>query len=137
MSMTFAGSFGVPRRHADITFPKAPFTMEFPPVVDLLMAGIGIGGTIAAVAVLAFVLIAVGSVFFGEKLDLAKLTPGMRGVPQGVLRLPPQAHTGEAAVAAHDTGTPGTVVLVFVFLAVFVLYYFTNWKVLSMIWRMG
>jgi cytochrome c oxidase subunit I len=137
MSMTFAGSFGVPRRHADITFPKAPFTMEFPPVVDLLMAGIGIGGTIAAVAVLAFVLIAVGSVFFGEKVDLAKLTPGMRGIPQGVLRLPPQAHAGEAAELAHDTGTPGTVVLVFVFLAVFVLYYFTNWKVLSMIWKMG
>lgn len=137
MSMTFAGSFGVPRRHADITFPKAPFTMEFPPVVDLLMAGIGIGGTIAAVAVLAFVLIAVGSVFFGEKVDLAKLTPGMRGIPQGVLRLPPQAHAGEVAEVAHDTGTPGTVVLVFVFLAVFVLYYFTNWKVLSMIWKMG
>jgi cytochrome c oxidase subunit 1 len=137
MSMTFAGSFGVPRRHADITFPKAPFTMEFPPVVDLLMAGIGIGGTIAAVAVLLFVLIAVGSVFFGEKVDLANLTPGMRGVPQGILRLPPQAHAGEAAEAAHDTGTPGTVVLVFVFLAVFILYYFTNWKVLSMIWKMG
>lgn len=137
MSMTFAGSFGVPRRHADITFPKAPFTMEFPPVVDLLMAGIGIGGTIAAVAVLAFVLIAVGSVFFGEKVDLANLTPGMRGVPQGILRLPPQAHAGETAEAAHDTGTPGTVVLVFVFLAVFILYYFTNWKVLSMIWKMG
>jgi len=137
MSMTFAGSFGVPRRHADITFPKAPFTMEFPPVVDLLMAGIGIGGTIAAVAVLAFVLIAVGSVFFGEKVDLEKLTPGMRGVPQGILRLPPQAHAGEAAELAHETGTPGTVVLVFVFLAVFILYYFTNWKVLSMIWKMG
>jgi cytochrome c oxidase subunit 1 len=137
MSMTFAGSFGVPRRHADITFPKAPFTMEFPPVVDLLMAGIGIGGTIAAIAVLAFVLIAVGSVFFGEKVDLANLTPGMRGVPQGILRLPPQSHAGEAAELAHETGTPGTVVLVFVFLAVFILYYFTNWKVLSMIWKMG
>ena len=33
MGMTFAGSFGVPRRHADITFPGAPFTLEFPPVV--------------------------------------------------------------------------------------------------------
>jgi hypothetical protein len=28
-------------------------------------------------------------------------------------------------------------VLVFVVLAVFILYYFTNWKVLSMIWKMG
>ena len=137
MSMTFAGSFGVPRRHADITFPKAPFTLEFPPVVDLLMAGIGIGGTIAALAVLAFVAIAVGSVFFGERVDLANLTPGMRGVPQGIVKLPAQAHTGEAAEQAHETGTPGTVILVFVFLAVFILYYFTNWKVLSMIWKMG
>jgi cytochrome c oxidase subunit 1 len=137
MSMTFAGSFGVPRRHADITFPQAPFTLEFPPVVDLLMAGIGIGGSIAALAVLAFVAIAVGSVFFGEKLDFTRLEPGMRGVPQGILRLPPQAHSGESAERAHDGGTPGTVVLVFVFLAVFVLYYFTNWKVLSMIWKMG
>ena len=34
-------------------------------------------------------------------------------------------------------GTPGTVVLVFVFLGVFMLYYFTNWKLLSMIWRIG
>ena len=137
MSMTFAGSFGVPRRHADITFPNAPFTLEFPPVVDLLMAGIGIGGTIAAVAVLLFIAIAVKSVFFGEALDLEKLSSGERGVPQGILRLPPQTHPVEASETAHRAGAPGTVVLVFVFLAVFILYYFTNWKVLSMIWKMG
>jgi cytochrome c oxidase subunit 1 len=137
MSMTFAGSFGVPRRHADITFPEAPFTLEFPPVVDVLMAGIGIGGTLAAIAVLMFVAIAVGSVFFGEKVDLAAPGPDARGIPQGILRLPPQTHSAEASAAAHEAGTPGTLVLVFVFLAVFILYYFTNWKVLSMIWKMG
>jgi hypothetical protein len=58
-------------------------------------------------------------------------------VPQGVLALPPQTHQPEAADRAHGTGAPGTVILVFVFLAVFILYYFTNWKVLSMIWKMG
>jgi cytochrome c oxidase subunit 1 len=137
MSMTFAGSFGVPRRHADITFPNAPFTLEFPPVVDLLMAGIGIGGTLAAIAVLLFVAIAVKSVFFGETVDLEHLQPQERGLPQGILRLPPQTHAVETASTAHHAGAPGTVVLVFVFLAVFILYYFTNWKVLSMIWKMG
>ena len=137
MSMTFAGSFGVPRRHADITFPQAPFTLEFPPVVDLLMAGIGIGGSLAALAVLMFVAIAVGSVFFGRPLDLANLKPGEVGVPQGVLRLPPQTYPAESSERAHGVGTPGTVILVFVFLAVFILYYFTNWKILSMIWKMG
>ena len=33
--------------------------------------------------------------------------------------------------------TPGTVVLVFVFLAAFMLYYFVNWKLLSFLWRIG
>ncbi len=51
--------------------------------------------------------------------------------------LPPQVHEGEAAEKAHAGGTPGTVILVMVFLVVFVLYYFTNWKILSMIWQIG
>jgi len=137
MSMTFAGSFGVPRRHADITFPGAPFTLEYPSAVDLFMAGVGIGGTIAALAVLGFILIAVVSVFFGKPLDLEHAQPGTPGIPQGVYRLPPQIHDAEASEVIHRQGAPGTVVLVFVFLAVFVLYYFTNWKILSMIWKIG
>jgi cytochrome c oxidase subunit 1 len=137
MSMTFAGSFGVPRRHADITFPGAPFSLEFPSAVDLFMAGVGIGGVLAATAVFLFVAIAVASVFFGKPLDLESATPETPGIPQGVFRLPPQLHGHEASAVAHREGAPGTVVLVGVFLAVFVLYYFTNWKVLSMIWKMG
>jgi cytochrome c oxidase subunit I len=137
ISMTFAGSFGVPRRHADITFAGAPFSLQFPPAVDLLMAGVGIGGVLAVVGVLAYIGIAVVSVFFGRRLDLGNLTPGMSGVPQGILRLPAQSHDEQASAVVHAKGAPGTVVLVGIFLAVFVLYYFTNWKVLSMIWKIG
>lgn len=137
MSMTFAGSFGVPRRHADITFPNAPFKLEFPPVVDLLMAGIGIGGTIAALGAFLYVGIAVKSVFFGERVDLAKLASNERGIPQGILKLPPQQHSLEDSAKAHTVGAPGTVILVGIFLTVFVLYYFTNWKVLASLWKMG
>jgi cytochrome c oxidase subunit I len=137
MSMTFAGSFAVPRRHADITFPGAPFTLEFPSAVDLMMALVGLGGTLAALSVLLFIVIAVVSVFFGKPLDLENARPGTPGIPQGVLRLPEQAHAGERAATAHREGAPGTIILVFVFLAVFILYYFTNWKVLSMIWKIG
>ncbi|MCP3960535.1 MAG: cytochrome c oxidase subunit I, partial [bacterium] len=137
MSMTFAGAFGVPRRHWDISFSEAPFTLEFPPAVDLLMTSLGLGALLAVVAVLGYVAIAVVSVFFGKPLDLENLEQGMSGVPQGVLRLPPQVHEGEAAEAVHKGGTPGTVVLVGVFLTVFVLYYFANWKLLSMIWQIG
>ena len=135
--MTFAGIFGVPRRHWDISFANAPFRMEFPPAVDLMMAGVGLGGLLAAVAGLSYVAIAVASVFFGRTLDLTALEPGMDGVPQGVLRLPAQVHEGPEAEAVHDGGVPGTVVLVIIFLAVFILYYFTNWKMLSMVWKIG
>jgi hypothetical protein len=32
---------------------------------------------------------------------------------------------------------PGTLVLVFIFLAAFILYFFVNWKVLSAVWKIG
>jgi hypothetical protein len=32
---------------------------------------------------------------------------------------------------------PGTIVLVMLFLAVFALYFFSNWKILSFLWRIG
>ena len=52
-------------------------------------------------------------------------------------RLPMLQSVVSAVEAAHEGGTPGTVILVFVFLIVFILYYFTNWKILSMIWQIG
>jgi cytochrome c oxidase subunit 1 len=137
MSMTFAGVMGVPRRHYDISFAQAPFKWEFPAAVDLMMALTALGGVMAVTAVLIFVASAVVSVFFGEKIDFAKLTPGMAGVPQGLIKLPPQQHEGESVAEIHRTGTPGTMVLVAVFLAVFVLYYYTNWKMLALVWKVG
>jgi hypothetical protein len=58
----------------------------------------------------------------------------MHGVPPGVTNppapVPPDAeHAGKSV--------PGTLVLVFVFLAAFVVYYFVNWKLLSFIWKIG
>ncbi|MDH3497829.1 MAG: hypothetical protein OER21_13795 [Gemmatimonadota bacterium] len=55
------------------------------------------------------------------------------GVPQGVTSPPAPASAGEDE--SHKT--PGTLVLVFVFLAAFVVYYFVNWKLLSFLWRIG
>ncbi|MFN2375284.1 MAG: cbb3-type cytochrome c oxidase subunit I [Candidatus Binatia bacterium] len=137
MSMTFAGVMGVPRRHWDISFAQAPFKWEFPAAVDLMMALTALGGVMAVVAVLIFVACAVVSVFFGQRVDFANLTPGMAGIPQGLIKLPAQQHEGEAVVAVHKGGTPGTMVLVAVFLAVFVLYYYTNWKMLAVVWKVG
>jgi cytochrome c oxidase subunit 1 len=138
MFMTYAGSFGVPRRHWDISFTKAYFPFELPPVVDILMAGTALGGTLAFLGGISFVLIAVVSVFFGSPLSDEDLTSGSgAGLPSGVRRLPKQVHDDEAARAAHETGTPGTVILVIIFFACFVLYYFANWKILATLWKVG
>jgi len=74
-----------------------------------------------AIAVLMFVAIAVGSVFFGEEGRPGRARTGRASIPQGILRLPPQTHSAEASAAAHRGGHAGHPVLVFVFLAVFIL----------------
>jgi cytochrome c oxidase subunit 1 len=45
-----------------------------------------------------------------------------------------QLHAKERGIAG---ATPGTLVLVAIFLLAFVVYYFTNWKLLSFLWKVG
>jgi cytochrome c oxidase subunit 1 len=144
MAMTFAGSFGVPRRHWDITFAQAPFDIEFSPAVDLLLGIMAIGGLLAAVGGGIYIVVTVWSVFFGEPLPATGAVGLTSGVPQGLSRppvLPANVEEENAQLHAAARGwmgvTPGTVVLVFIFLAAFVTYYFVNWKLLSFVWKVG
>ena len=131
ITMTFAGTFGVPRRHYDITFANAPFDLQFSPAVDLLIGIMAIGGLLAAVGGGIYLLITVWSVFFGKPLEEGSTV----GLP---LRLasPPVAvkSTGFSDVVVQARGT---LILVFVFLAAFIVYYFVNWKLLSFLWQIG
>ncbi len=68
----------------------------------------------------------------------------MYGVPSGITNPPrhsPQVDEENERLhtAAHGLlgPTPGTVVLVLVFLLAFVAYYFVNWKLLSLVWKIG
>lgn len=144
MGMTFAGSFGVPRRHWDISFSQAPFDVQFNPAVDLVLAVMGIGGIMAVTGALAFIAIAVKSVFFGEPVGTWATGTDVPGIPQGLTR--PPVHTADVdarndAMHAAERGimgaTPGTIVLVGIFLLAFMVYYFTNWKLLSFLWKVG
>ena len=145
MSMTFAGSFGVPRRHWDITFSQAPFGIEFSPAVDLLLGFVALGGLLAATGAFIFVAIAVKSVFFGEPLGEITRGTAMVGVPAGLTHPPVHSsNVDELNAELHQPGrgwrlgpAPGTVVLVGVFLLAFVVYFFVNWKVLSFVWKIG
>ena len=69
LAMTFAGTFGVPRRHWDISFSMAPFDVQFNPAVDLLLGVMAIGGLTAAVGGGIYILVTVWSVFFGKPLE--------------------------------------------------------------------
>jgi len=144
LSMTFAGTFGVPRRHWDITFSQAPFDVQFSPIVDLVLAVVALGGLLAATGAFVFIAIAVKSVFFGEPLGTITKGVAMAGVPTGLTHPPVHALDVDARNAAlHDPSrgimgpAPGTIVLVFVFLAAFIVYFFVNWKMLSFLWRIG
>ena len=66
MSMTFAGTFGAPRRHWDITFAQAPFDVEYHPAVGVMLGFTALGGLTAAFSVFSYILITVWSVFFGK-----------------------------------------------------------------------
>lgn len=64
------------------------------------------------------------------------------GVPQGVDKLPGQMHSDGLEDQQGADGFPihrarGTMILVMVFLAAFIVYYFVNWKLLSFIWKVG
>ena len=144
LSMTFAGSFGVPRRHWDISFSMAPYDVQFNPLVDVILTFVALGGLLAATGAFVFVAIAVKSVFLGEPVGEIVKGVAMAGIPAGLTHPPVHAADVDARNAAlHDESRglmgpmPGTIVLVFVFLSAFVLYFFVNWKILSSLWRIG
>ena len=105
-----------------------------------------LGGLLAAAGAFIFIAIAVKSVFFGEphRRDRQRAS-AMAGMPQGLdasaRSTPPDVDARNAALHARRARrhgpAPGTIVLVFVFLAAFIVYFFVNWKILSFLWRIG
>jgi len=143
MAMTFAGTFGVPRRHWDITFAGAPFAPEFSPAVDLIIGVMAIGGLLGILGGGIYILVTVWSVFFGKKIPEGDSGLGAvgRGLPPGITH-PPRALGPEDDESKLESrgwmGTvPGTMVLVLIFLLAFITYYFVNWNLLSFVWRVG
>jgi len=141
LSMTFAGTFGVPRRHYDITFAGAPFSLEYSPAVNLMMAITALGGLIAAAGGGIYILVTVWSVFFGKPLGDDHSEAALAGhVPPGLYKKPfLELPTEETELEEHGVlgMMPGTMILVMIFMVAFVVYYFANWKLLSAMWQIG
>ena len=64
----------------------------------------------------------------------------MHGVPNGIVNPPRPLTAADEETASGKAGfgmAPGTLVLALVFLGAFAVYYFTNWKLLSVVWQVG
>jgi cytochrome c oxidase subunit 1 len=130
--MMGAGTLGVARRHWDMGFTGSALGYEYPGSAYILMGLVGVSGIVAIIGGAAYILITVGSVFFGKRIGVAEYKPDV--VP---LTLAPQP-----AIEAHGGGkggfaAPGTFVLALLFLAIFVVYYAINWKYLASVWPLS
>ncbi len=126
--MMGAGTLGVARRHWDFSFTNAAHAFQYPPAAYLMMALNGIFAVLAAIGGIIFVLVIVGSILFGPKLE----------GPNARLVFPLHDRSREAvsSYGSHSTvKLPGTIILVSIFFAAFVLYYFVNWMYLSELWK--
>jgi len=131
LAMMGAGTLGVPRRHWDIAFAGASLPYEFPGTAYLMLGIMGVTGVIAIIGGAAYILITVGSLLWGRKLDA-----GAYGKERSRLMMPVEgALTGHGQSAGF--AAPGTFALALVFLGSFVLYYFINWKYLSQVWGLS
>lgn len=138
--MMGAGTLGVPRRHWDITFAGNPLGYEFPGTAYLMMGIMALSGIVAVVGGIAYLLITVGSVFFGKRISGSEFKA--LSVREGRASPPaPQpvaaAITGHGSIGIGGFVAPGTFTLALVFLVAFVLYYFVNWKYLSTLWPLS
>ena len=143
--MLGAGTLGVARRHWDMDFTGAALSFEYSGMAYTLMAIGAAGGVIAVVGGGAFLLITVGSLVFGKKLEPSAGFLQSFGKP-----LAAAAYTAKRpervplapklAVEEHGSSgfeAPGTFVLALVLLVSFIVYYFINWNYLASVWPMG
>jgi len=129
--MMGAGTLGVSRRHWDMAFTGSALGYEYPGSAYLLMGLVGISAVVAVVGGAAYILITVGSILFGKKIDV----PGYGTERTVALRASPIETHGSIGVAGFEA--PGTFALALLFLATFVVYYAINWKYLASVWPLS
>jgi len=140
--MLGAGTLGVSRRHWDMDFTGAALSFEYSGMAYTMMGIAGIGAVLAVIAGGAYLLITVGSLVFGRKLDESAGLLQSFGFPlsSGTYTAQPEVLPMAAAVEEHGSAgfeAPGTFALAMLLLVSFVVYYFINWKYLSSVWPLS
>lgn len=140
-----AGTLGVSRRHWDMDFTGAALSFEYPGTAYMMMAVGGIGGVLGVLGGAMYLVVTVGSLLFGKKLEPSAGLLQSFGVPLAAsaynIDQPEQLQMApKLAVEEHGSGgfeAPGTFVLALALLVCFVVYYAINWDYLSSVWPMG
>ena len=143
--MLGAGTLGVSRRHWDMDFTGAALSFEYPGTAYLMMAVGAIGGVLGILGGGMFLVVTVGSLLFGKKLESSAGLFQSFGVPlaESVYNIvqPEQLQRApKLAVEEHGSAgfeAPGTFVLAMALLVSFVVYYFINWDYLSSVWPLS
>jgi cytochrome c oxidase subunit 1 len=110
-----------------------------------MMAVAGIGGVLGILGGAMYLVVTVGSLLFGKKLDESAGLLQSFGFPMA-----PKAYNitqperlmmaPKLAVEEHGSGgfeAPGTFALAIALLVCFVVYYFINWDYLSSVWPLS
>jgi cytochrome c oxidase subunit 1 len=143
--MLGAGTLGVSRRHWDMNFTGAVLNFEYPGTAYLMMAVAGVGGVLGILGGAMYLVVTVGSLLFGKKLEASAglfqsfglpLSAEVYNVaqPERLLMAP------KLAVEEHGSGgfeAPGTFALAMALLVSFVVYYFINWGYLASVWPLS
>jgi cytochrome c oxidase subunit 1 len=133
LTMMGAGTMGVERRHWDMAFTGSALGYQYPGSAYLMMGLVGISGMVAIVGGALYILITVGSILFGKRVEVTGYSTA-----QTQLKMPvASAIEGHGNIGVAGFSAPGTLIFAFMFLAIFVVYYFINWKYLASVWPMG
>ncbi len=131
--MMGAGTLGVSRRHWDMAFAGSAFEWAYPGMAYTMMALNGISAIMAVAGGAAFVIVIVGTIFFGKRkgaIEYSATRPEMLRGPAASL----SGH-GNIGLGAKGFPAPGTFVLAMFLLLVFVVYYFVNYGYLASVWK--
>ena len=132
ISLMGAGTLGVQRRHADITFAGQPLAYEYPEIAKGLMDFGEIFGVIMSVGAIMFVVVVLASIFAGERIPEGS-APWPKVEDADVV----YEKTGKKHIGIAGMEAPGTFVLAMILFVTIVLYYFINFKYLSTVWGMS
>jgi cytochrome c oxidase subunit 1 len=129
IGMSFAGSYGVPRRHWDIEFSGSQFAVGFDSGAHVMLGLMGVGAVIAFSGLLLWILLVVATVFFGRS------NAGHAMEAWHTEKRVAAVFREESAGGHEELRVPGSLALAGIFLACFAVYYFANWLWLSDAWH--